>query len=148
MTQNLTDFLNKYESKQYAIRGGNKTHALLKHVIIDTDKVSGDANLVAEIQQHPDLPKYFSSSAKTEVPIAGYIDGTFHSRRIDRLLINSDTKQIDFIDYKTDTDKTKFISEYKKQLSNYATLLKSAYPEYKINGFILWMTDWTIDQII
>ena len=92
--------------------------------------------------------QYFSSSARTEVPVAGYIDGVFHSRRIDRLLINSDTKQIDFIDYKTDIDKTKFIAEYKKQLSNYATLLKSAYPEYKINGFILWVADWQIDQII
>ena len=147
MTQNLTDFLNKHESKQYAVRGGNKIHLMLKHIIIDNNTVTGDENIVGQIQQHPDLIKYFSPSAKTEVPIAGYIDGVFHSRRIDRLLINSDTKQIDFIDYKTDADKTKFIHEYKKQLSDYATLLKSAYPEYKINGFILWTSDWNLESI-
>ena len=149
MTQNLTDFLRATDNKKYATQSGTKTHAKLQNIVIDdTHGNRGDTEIINHILQTPNLKQYFCATAQTEVPIAGFINGNFISRRIDRLLINHDTKTIDFIDYKTDSNKDAFFEQYKKQLNEYAQLLHSAYPEYKINGCILWMTDWTLQQMI
>ena len=52
------------------------------------------------------------------------------------------------IDYKTDTDMDTFRDKYKKQLTEYAQLLCSAYPKYKITGFILWTQNWQLEKMI
>lgn len=148
MTQNLTDFLNDFEHTKHATQVGTSMHAKMQKVIIDNDLCVGDTDIVNIIKIRPDLVAFFCKSAQTEVPIAGVIRGQFISRRIDRLLINHDTKTIDFIDYKTDTDKNTFVEKYKYQLKEYAELLKSAYQNYKINGYILWLHDWELDKII
>jgi len=149
MTQNLTDFLRATDNKKYATQSGTKTHVKLKNIVIDEMHGNrGDAEIINHILQVPNLKQYFCPNAQTEVPIAGFINGNFISRRIDRLLMNHKTKTIDFIDYKTDTNKDVFIEQYKKQLDEYAQLLRSAYPDYKIKGYILWTADWTLQQII
>lgn len=148
MTQNLINFLNGAKNKEFATKMGTAVHALLQHVIIDGAHTIGDKNMTDTIKKHPELHRFFGANAQTEVPIAGNINGKFISRRIDRLLINHDTKTIDFIDYKTDTDKKVFLNQYKIQLQEYAKLLHSAYPDYKINGYILWTQDWALDKII
>jgi len=148
MTQNLTDFLNGAKNKEFATRTGTNMHALLQRVVVDDMRVIGDKNITDIIVNRPDLKPFFCTNAKTEVPIAANINGRFISRRIDRLLINHTTKTIDFIDYKTDTNKNAFLGQYKTQLKEYATLLHSAYPNYKITGYILWLQDWTLDKII
>jgi len=149
MTQELAKFLTTTLNNKYATQSGTATHRLLRHVVIDD--VFGDTGspeIIAQIKQTPNLIRYFSKDAKTEVPIAGIINGTFISRRIDRLLIEDLTKTIYFIDYKTDINKTALIEKYKKQLGEYAQLLKSVYPNYKILGFVLWTHDWCLEQII
>ena len=123
-------------------------HALLQHVIVDDTCTKGDKTITEIIMNRPDLWPFFGTNAKTEVPIAANINGKFTSRRIDRLLINNSTKSIDFIDYKTDTDKNTFLNKYKTQLKEYAELLQSAFPDYKITGYILWLQDWTLEKII
>lgn len=148
MTQKLTEFLNGAKNKRFATNTGTQMHALLQRVVIDTDIESGDADIIKNIKNRPDLLCFFGKNAQTEVPIAGNIYGRFVSRRIDRLLINKNTKTIDFIDYKTDTDKKAFIEQYKYQLKEYAELLHSAYPGFKINAYILWLHDWMLDKII
>lgn len=148
MTQNLTKFLNEAQHKEYATTAGTQTHAVLQHIIIDSEYESGDSVIIQIIKNHPDLQHFFTKTAQNEVPIAGKIHGRFVSRRIDKLLINKSTKTIDFIDYKTDTNKTAYIDKYKKQLQEYAELLRSTYPEYQINGYILWLHDWVLDKII
>ena len=148
MTQKLTDFLTGAKNKEFATNTGTQMHALLQHVVIDNNIESGDADIINTIKNRSDLLPFFAKTAQTEVPIAGNIRGHFASRRIDRLLINRDTKTIDFIDYKTDTDKNTFVEQYKYQLKEYAELLHSAYPDYKINGYILWLHDWMLDKII
>lgn len=147
MTQNLTNFLTSQSNKLYATQRGTNTHQLLRSIVFDNGAFQGDKNMTEQIQNHPELQKFFTASALTEVAIAGYINGIFVSRRIDRLLINNETKTIDFIDYKTDTNKTEFLNKYKKQLSEYAQLLHSAYPNYKITGYILWTHDWLLEEI-
>lgn len=147
MTQTLHDFLTGAKNKEFATQNGTKMHTDLQYVIVDDSGNFGNNDLIKIIQNRPDLKPFFVKDAKTEVPIAGFINGRFASRRIDRLIINHDTKTIDFIDYKTDTDKTLFIEKYKKQLNEYRELLKSAYPGYKIKGYILWTNDWSLEQI-
>ena len=148
MTQTLKNFLNGAKNKEYATKTGTQIHAQLQSVIVDDVNNCGTPELIEKIQNRPDLKRFFSSFAKTEVPIAGYLNGRFVSRRIDRLLINQETKTIDFIDYKTDADKTMFVEKYKQQLNEYLDLLKSAYQGYKINGYILWLNDWSLEQIV
>lgn len=148
MTQTLRDFLTGAKNKEFAIKTGTQKHVDLQHVVVDKSGNYGDNELIKIIQNHPNLKPFFVKDAKTEVPIAGLINGHFISRRIDRFLINKTTKTIDFIDYKTDIDKTLFIEKYKHQLNEYHELLKSAYPDYKINGYILWTNDWELNKII
>ena len=148
MTQKLTDFLTGAKNKEFATNTGTHMHMLLQHIVIDTDCEKGATDIITTIKNRPDLLPFFVKFAQTEAPIAGNIRGHFVSRRIDRLLINHDTKTIDFIDYKTDTDKNAFIEQYKYQLKEYAELLRSAYPDYKINGYILWLHDWSLNKII
>lgn len=148
MTQNLKDFLTGAKNKEFATNNGTVMHALMQHIVIDNDYEAGDTGIIKTIKKHSELLPFFTSKTQTEVPIAGNIHGHFVSRRIDRLLINHKTKTIDFIDYKTDSNKDEFIDKYKLQLKEYAELLHSAYPDYKINGYILWLHDWTFDKII
>ena len=147
MTQTLENFLIGAKNKEFATKSGTFKHLQLQHVVVDDKRGdSGAPELIEAIKKHPELKVFFNSSAKTEVPIAGYVNKKLVSRRIDRLLINKDEKNIEFIDYKTDTDKTQFIEQYRQQLGEYRNLLKSAYPDYKINGYILWTSDWTLDK--
>lgn len=148
MTQKLTNFLNGAKNKEFAINTGTQMHSLLQRIVIDDTYQEGNEDIIKIIKNTPDLMPFFTSNAKTEVPIAGNINGHIVSRRIDRLLINHNSKIIDFIDYKTDTDKFAFLDKYKLQLKEYAQLLCSAYPDYKINGYILWLHDWEFDKII
>lgn len=148
MTRKLTEFLTGAKNKEFATNAGTHMHALLQRVVIDADIESGDADIINNIKKHTDLLHFFGKNTQTEVPIAGNIYGRFVSRRMDRLLINHNHKTIDFVDYKTDADKNVFIEQYKYQLKEYAELLRSAYPGYTINGYILWLHDWTLDKII
>ena len=148
MTQTLKKFLNGAKNKDFATKQGTQMHAILQHVIVDDSGNCGNEDIVKIIKNKPELKRFFTRDAKTEVPIAGYINNVFISRRIDRLLINHDTKTIDFIDYKKDINKEEFIEKYKKQLNEYALLLESAYPDYKINSYILWLQDWELNKII
>ncbi len=148
MTQNLTKFLKEAKNKEFATATGTQSHAILQRVIIDNNQESGDTDVIQTIKEHSDLLPFFTKAAQNEVPVAGKIHGRFVSRRIDKLLINKTTKTIDFVDYKTDTNKSVYIDKYKNQLQEYAELLCSAYPDYQINGYILWLHDWVLDKII
>ena len=147
MTQKLNDFLTQNEQKKYATQSGTNMHIKMQNIVADGEYTHGDIEIINIIKNRPDLLPYFTKSAKTEVPIAGKNHGQFVSRRIDRLLINHDNKTIDFIDYKTDINKDEFIDKYRYQLKEYAELLHSAYPDYKINGYILWLHDWTLECV-
>ena len=148
MTQTLQNFLTGAKNKEFATKTGTKIHSVLQHLVVDDTVSNRDTSeIIKEILNRPYLKPFFKQQARTEVPIAGFINGHFVSRRIDRLLINQETETIDFIDYKTDTDKTIFIDKSKHQLNEYRELLKSAYPNYKINGYILWLTDWQLQVI-
>lgn len=148
MTQKLNDFLSAAQNKDFATANGTHMHAIMQHIVVDESGDKGNVDIINIIKSRADLKPFFVVSAQTEVPIAGTIHGQFISRRIDRLLINKSNKTIDFIDYKTDANPDEFIDKYRYQLKEYAELLHSAYPDFKINGYILWLHNWTLDKII
>ena len=104
--------------------------------------------MIKQISTNPELIEIMGPLSKTEVPIAGFINGKFISRRIDRLYINHDAKKIVVLDYKTDTDKNLFKQKYNEQLNEYRQLLKQIYNNYSVTTKILWLNDFTLENII
>ncbi len=147
MTNNLNELLNKFEHQSHATDMGRRMHLRLQNVVIDGDNSRGDAQLIAQIKSCPNLGKFFTPDSKTEVPIAGYINSKFISRRIDRLCVNHITRSIYVLDYKTDTDRNTLHNKYAHQLNEYRQLLAGAYPGYDITSYILWTHDWELEKV-
>ncbi len=147
MTNTIKDIIKSQDQQKYATNVGNIMHHKLEFVMIDSDARVGDLALIGEIEKHTELLPFFVRNAQTEVPIAGYLQGVFVSRRIDRMVIDDKNKIISVMDYKTDTDRLENRDKYKKQLSEYKTLLQEVYPGYKIYGYILWLHDWCLEKI-
>ncbi len=147
MTDSLKDFLSSKKKQKFATDAGNDKHAKMQRIIIDTDIEKGDKELITKLKSCPNLLPYFTRKSRVEVPIAGKIDNKVVSRRIDRMLVDHENKTVVFIDYKTDVNKNTFRDRYSKQMNEYSKLLKNIYPDYSINGFILWLHDFTTEQI-
>ncbi|MCL2369540.1 MAG: hypothetical protein FWC83_02590 [Alphaproteobacteria bacterium] len=130
---------------RFAKDRGTEIHRKLSRIRIDGNDITGDGELVAQIRENEQIAGLFDKFSKPEVPIAGYINDKFTSRRIDRLRITE--KDIQFIDYKTDTDKVVRRDAYIRQMNEYATLLQAAYPAHTITGYILWLSDWELEEI-
>lgn len=144
----LRDIISQTEHKKIATNTGKKMHVKMQQIVIDSAFCHGDNELCEKISQHPELTRFFAPESKTEVPIAGYINGQFISRRIDRLIIDDVNKTIDILDYKTDTNKNEFIDKYTAQINEYATLLRDIYPQHTIHGYILWLHDFELTKIV
>jgi len=147
MTNQLHDFISKQESAEFATQNGLAMHAKLQFVRMGAVP-TGDNELIKKIESCGDkLKSFFGENSRSEVPVAGIINGKFISRRIDRLIVDDINKTVRILDYKTDIDTNKFRDKYITQIHEYAGLLKQIYPEYKISGYILWLHDWTLESI-
>ncbi|MDR0726497.1 MAG: hypothetical protein LBF37_00365 [Rickettsiales bacterium] len=147
MSENLKEFLSVRKKQKFATDVGNDRHAKMQRIVIDSDIEKGDKDLIKKIKLNPHILPYFVRKSRAEVPIAGVINGLLISRRIDRMLIGHENKSIVFIDYKTDLNKNVFRDKYSKQMNEYSQLLQNVYPDYSIQGFILWLQDFTLEQI-
>jgi ATP-dependent exoDNAse (exonuclease V) beta subunit len=151
MSKTLSEILAEREKKKLATARGTAAHAQLQHIVLGRDGQGdkGDAELIAKIRTHPEIAKFFTPGPelqiRTEVPIAGIINNRFASRRIDRLIVGENT--VEFIDYKTDTDRTMLRDKYAAQMREYAALLSAVYPGCTVRGFILWLHDWELEEI-
>lgn len=149
MTKKITDLINDKLRQDYAVAVGTEMHTHMQNIFFDSDGTAhGNSNIVARISGNNELIEYMGPLSKTEVPIAGYIDGRFISRRVDRLYVNKETKTVVVIDYKTDLDKERFRPEYVRQLTEYRKLLSDIYPGFSIKCKILWTNDFTLENII
>lgn len=147
MTNPIIDFVKNADSTKFATFNGRVVHGKLQHVRLGAVQ-SGDADLIQQIKKSGgDLESFFGENSRPEVPIAGIVHGQFISRRIDRLVIDDAAKCVRILDYKTDIDNEKFRSKYIAQLHEYAELLTQIYPGYKISCYILWLHNWTLEQI-
>lgn len=148
MTTNLCDLLVQREKKAFATNAGTLMHSKLQRIIIDTDTERGDIDLIQKIKSLDILLKFFKKSARTEVPVAARQNGQIVSRRIDRVIVNSDAKTVLFLDYKTDLNQSDFKDKYIYQMNEYAGILRNIYPDYSVSGFILWLHDWELEKIV
>jgi len=147
MNNKVADFVSNIESSQYATAMGRNIHAKLQKIMLSPIP-TGDADLIAKIENAGDeLKSFFMENSKTEVPIAGFIDGKFLSRRIDRLVIDEQNKTIRILDYKTDINTAQFREKYIAKMGEYIKLMQKIYPDYTICGYILWLHDWTLERI-
>ena len=143
----LHKILQSKTQTRFATDVGTKTHAQLQKVVINATNSIGEKKLVSQIKAKPEISRLFSPLSQTEVPIAGTIKGTFISRRIDRLLINHNSKTVEILDYKTDTNPETFRNKYITQIYEYTTLLQAIYPDYTITGYILWTHDFSLEKV-
>ena len=92
----------------------------------------------------------FSPYSKTEVPIAGEIDGKIISAQIDRLVITDD--KVIIVDYKTNrpaADNIDMVPQiYLNQLNVYKQLMQKIYPKKDIETYILWTNTANLMRII
>lgn len=148
MTNKLEQILSAKTHQEHATATGRAVHAKMSHVFYTPNGWTGDLDIVKKLSSISDLCELFGHLSRTEVPIAGYVNGKFISRRIDRLYINHDTKSIVVLDYKTDLDKKLFYKKYIEQLTEYRALLTQIYHGYHIECKILWLNDFTLENII
>ncbi len=147
MTNQINDFVSKYESEQFATATGGEIHAKLQKIYLSPTKV-GDTELIAKIENAGDeLKLFFMENSTAEVPIAGFINNEFLSRRIDRLVVDDADKTVRVLDYKTDINTDKFRDKYIAKMHEYTELLQKIYPDYQISGYILWLHNWSLERI-
>ncbi|MBR1380781.1 MAG: hypothetical protein IJ560_04335 [Alphaproteobacteria bacterium] len=147
MTETIHELLTRYDNTQYATGVGVRRHKLLQGIVVASDGIHGDAEMVAQIKSHPELARFFTPNSRAELPIAGVVLGRFISRRIDRLVIDDKTKTVYILDYKTDIDKDKMREHYCYKMREYKELLRQVYTDYNIETYILWLHDWTLQEI-
>lgn len=147
MSNKLNEILSELKRADYATDAGRKLHTKMQKIKAGDTAPHGDDELVTKITENPQLMKFFTAASRTEVPIAGNINGKFISRRIDRLVIDDETKNIYVLDYKSDADKTAYRDKYAAQIREYIALLRNAYPTYAVRGYILWLQDFELVEI-
>jgi len=133
-----------FDKNKAAMAHGTDVHRLLQHLNLDAPQ-AGMEDLAEKIRQNPLARQFWTPGARTEMPLAGTIDGKFYSLRIDRMLETD--KEVLFLDYKTDRDRTRR-DEYVAQVKTYAALLGRIYPNKPVRGFILWLKDFDIEEIL
>lgn len=148
MTNKLNELIGNHLHQEYATMSGRSVHAQMAHIFYTPDGWMGNTDIIKNISSIPSMTEYMGPLSKTEVPIAGYVKGVFISRRIDRLYVDKNTKIVVVLDYKTDTNKNLFYEKYREQLNEYYELLKQIYSGFKIECKILWLNDFTLENII
>lgn len=148
MNNNLQTLLDNKLQERFATTNGSIVHKKLERVFFLPTGATGDKDLCNKIATNPELVELMGPLSKTEVPIAGVVHGHFISRRIDRLYVSDDKKQVVVLDYKTDTDRNAFREKYIAQLTEYRELLTQVFPKYDIYCKILWTCDFTLENII
>lgn len=149
MRQNkLNKIIHDIESAEFATATGTDMHARMSKIKFQNGDFVGDKEIVSKIKTNAELCEIMGPLSRAEVPLAGYIDGVFLSRRVDRLYVNKDTKAAVVLDYKTDIDRKKYYEKYRVQLMEYYKLLKEIFPDFNIKCKILWLNDFTLENVI
>ena len=144
----LNTIIRDIESKEFASVRGTNVHLCLSKIAFCNGGFIGDPDIISKIKNNAELCEIMGPLSRAEVPLAGYVRGTFLSRRIDRLYVNKNTKTVIVLDYKTDKDKNLYHEKYRVQLNEYRELLKQIYPEFNIVCKILWLNDFTLENVI
>lgn len=144
----LNKIMHDIESAEFATATGTDMHTRMSKIKFQNGDFVGDKGIVSKIKNNAELCEIMGALSRAEVPLAGYVDGVFLSRRVDRLYVNKNTKTVVVLDYKTDIDKKKYYEKYHVQLTEYYKLLKEIFPNFNIKCKILWLNDFTLENVI
>lgn len=147
MKNKINELIEKQMRSQYATNQGRDMHRKMQNVFFNSGVWTGDDNIVLHIKNIPGLCEWLGPLSRTEIPVAGMVENKFISRRIDRLYVNNDDKTVVVLDYKTDIDKNFFHEKYIEQLTEYYALLKQIYKNFDIQCKILWLNDFTLENV-
>jgi hypothetical protein len=209
MHKTMSEFLAEKNREKFATNRGTEIHKQLQFLKLnglgrdalparpESDRTprqgvptSASLMLAEKIRSNPNLAQFWGANSRAEVPIAGFVNGKFYSKRIDRVVefpscggvgaargglancekenINNNAKSktwlnhpaaqnsagtppqegnLLFLDYKTDTTRERR-NDYERTMKIYASLLRAAYPNHSVSGFILWLHDWELEEII
>ena len=148
MPNTIRDLLKSRAHMDAATGAGTRMHARMAGIMIDGPTCRGDQELIDRIKSNPDLVKFFGPASRPEMPIAGYVNGRFISRRIDRIVIDDTARRIMILDYKTDIDRDALRAKYCAQLREYRALCRAIYTGYDVSCYILWTHDWRLENIL
>ena len=141
MNKTMAEFLSEKSREKIATGRGTDIHRQLQFL-----KLEDDNDIAKKIKSDPELSIFWGQGSRAEAPIAGTINGKFYSKRIDRLAFGPDNTIL-FLDYKTDTNRARR-EDYEKTINIYASLLRTAYPNKKVSGFILWLNNWDLEKVV
>ncbi|MCL2629669.1 MAG: hypothetical protein FWD33_03215 [Alphaproteobacteria bacterium] len=128
--KSIKDFLSAINEQNAKVQEG-----------IDFHKLAEKGELPPGIfDKTPELREFFGPNSQAEVPIAGFINGTVQSRRIDRVAVFDD--EVRFLDFKTGSD----LGDYDQQMSEYGKLLSEVYTNKKVTGWIYWVEKSALQQ--
>ena len=100
MKQNkLNKIIHDIESAEFATTTGTDVHTRMSKIKFQNGGFVGDKEIVSKIKTNAELCEIMGPLSRAEVPLAGYIDGTFLSRRVDRLYVNRNTKTTRILHY-------------------------------------------------
>ncbi|MDD9912259.1 MAG: UvrD-helicase domain-containing protein [Alphaproteobacteria bacterium] len=124
----LLEVLPRYDERQWQM--------LTKHLLPnwqENERNTAIQCVQKVVQQHPWL---FSKTSKAEVAI----QTKKGQKRIDRLVVDNTSKNIQIIDFKTVSEIPNTIpSKYMNQLTEYAVTIGEIYPNYKVQAGVLWV---------
>lgn len=109
----------------------------------------GEAMALVRLINMPELASFFGSESQAEVELRGRLeDGRIVSGRVDRIAILP--TEILLLDYKSDHFAPESLGvdhPYVQQLSLYAEILETAYPERNVKAALLWTQTARLDWI-
>ena len=108
-----------------------------------------DRDILKSMTQHPTVQKFFMRPFSSNIPLTGYIDEKLYSIKLDYLMI-LDT-EVWIVDYGTKeilTSKSQQLPrKTKNRLDIYRQLIKNIYPMHHIRVWILWIEDFSFQEI-
>ena len=105
------------------------------------DQVRTAIEEAISLMQMEENKRFFTGSARFEVPIIGNLKGFGElSGKLDCLLINRD--KIEIVDFKTDRSPPKIYKEVKPnyimQIAAYAGIIQGIFPKHSVFAYLLW----------
>jgi ATP-dependent exoDNAse (exonuclease V) beta subunit len=108
-----------------------------------TDNFSEFESIINKVIDNTTTKDFFYIDNEEVFQEKEIVDSSGQTKRIDRLIIKKN--EVWIIDYKT---KGEIIEDYKKQVLEYINIIQNIYPDKKTRGFLLFLEDIKIEEIL
>ncbi len=107
---------------------------------LDEDAIPEILEAAFGVLDHPDWQPLFGPGSRAEVPVAGVVDGTAISGRIDRLVVEPGRVRV--LDFKTNRPAPRRVGDvpvgYLRQMAAYRALIAKVYENHEVECGLLW----------